>query len=120
MKKINLLKDWIRGLGLVLATFLVVGCGNAPEAKPIVIVAESATTRTIEHTFGITEIPKNPERVIALGVEGMLADLLDIGIQPVMSIVNIPEYVPCTYSIIVWLMCSLAASYASRPLRVVS
>ncbi|MEM7114893.1 MAG: ABC transporter substrate-binding protein [Chloroflexota bacterium] len=76
---------------LLLLLGLLIGCGNPPEALPIVIVSETATTRTIEHTFGTTEIPKEPQRVIALGEEGLLADLLDIGIKPVLSTVNVVD-----------------------------
>ncbi len=81
-------------IALCLLCAGLVGCGQAPEATPVRVVSETESTRTIEHTFGTTEIPKTPQRVIALGEEGLLADLLDIGIQPVASIVNIPEDVP--------------------------
>lgn len=87
------MKHFITFILLSVVWFLV-ACQNAPEAKPIVVVSESATTRTIEHTFGTTEIPINPQRVIALGEEALLADLLDIGIQPVASIVNETEHLP--------------------------
>ncbi|MCW5873008.1 MAG: ABC transporter substrate-binding protein [Anaerolineales bacterium] len=79
---------------LALLGILLAACGSNIETKPLVVVSETATTRTIEHTFGTTEIPSNPQRVIALGEEGMLADLLDAGITPVASIVNLPEYLP--------------------------
>lgn len=79
---------------LVLLGILMAACGSNVEAKPLVVVSETATTRTIEHTFGTTEIPVAPQRVIALGEEGLLADLLDAGITPVASIVNLPEYLP--------------------------
>lgn len=64
---------------LALLGILMAACGGNIETKPLVVVSETATTRTIEHTFGTTEIPTNPQRVIALGEEGMLADLLDAG-----------------------------------------
>jgi iron complex transport system substrate-binding protein len=80
-------------LSLILAA-----CGGSIEAKPLVVLDESATTRTIEHTFGVSEVPAQPERVLALGEEGLLADLLDIGIRPVASIVNLPEYLPPLFS----------------------
>lgn len=80
---------------LIIFTLLLhlIGCGSAPDATPVVVVSETATTRTLEHTFGTTEIPKEPLRIIALGEEGMLADLLDLGVRPVMSIVNEPDAV---------------------------
>ncbi len=81
-------------ISLALLGLLLAACGGNIETKPLVVIGETATTRTIEHTFGITEIPANPQRVIALGEEGMLADLLDAGITPVASIVNLPEHLP--------------------------
>lgn len=79
---------------LALLGILMAACGGNIETKPLVVVSETDTTRTIEHTFGTTEISTNPQRVIALGEEGMLADLLDAGITPVASIVNLPEDLP--------------------------
>lgn len=79
---------------LTLTVLLLVACGRAPAAEPIVVVSETATTRTIEHTFGTTEIPKEPQRVVLLGEEGLLANLLDVGIQPLMSLANVPDYLP--------------------------
>lgn len=81
-------------LCLLLSTVLLLGCSNAPAAKPLSVTGESATTRTIEHTFGTTDIPIAPQRVIALGEEGLLADLLDAGIKPLASNVNLPESLP--------------------------
>lgn len=78
---------------LILALGLA-ACGSSLETKPLTVVSETAATRTIEHTFGTTEIPANPQRVIALGEEGMLADLLDADLTPVASIVNLPDYLP--------------------------
>lgn len=79
---------------MALLAAVLTACGRTLETKPLTVVSETATTRTIEHTFGTTEIPANPQRVIALGEEGMLADLLDAGITPVASIVNLPEHLP--------------------------
>ncbi|GAB4582042.1 MAG: ABC transporter substrate-binding protein [Anaerolineales bacterium] len=75
-------------------SFSLWGCNRAPEARPVAIVSETSATRTIAHTFGTTEIPKTPERIIALGEEGLLVDLLDLGIQPVGSTVNLPDHLP--------------------------
>lgn len=81
---------------LLLALFglALAACGGSIESTPLVVISETADTRTIEHTFGTTVIPTNPQRVIALGEEGMLADLLDAGITPLASIVNVPEELP--------------------------
>lgn len=87
------MERWFKFCGLFLLVFLL-GCGGAPEAESVVIVSETAVSRTIQHTFGTDEIPKEPLRVVTLGEESMLVNLLDIGIQPVLSIVNIPDDVP--------------------------
>jgi iron complex transport system substrate-binding protein len=81
-------------LAMMLLCMGLLGCNTAPEAEPLAVLQESDTTRTIQHTFGTTEVPKNPQRVLTLGEEGLLADLLDAGITPVASSVNIPEDVP--------------------------
>lgn len=79
---------------LALLVLILAACGASVEAKPLRVVAETATTRTIDHTFGTTDIPAAPARVLALGEEGLLADLLDGGIRPVASIVNVPDHLP--------------------------
>ncbi|MBX3002644.1 MAG: ABC transporter substrate-binding protein [Anaerolineales bacterium] len=82
---------------LLLPTLLALAlaaCGSTVDTVPLRVLSETATTRTIEHTFGTTEIPAAPQRVIALGEEGLLADLLDAGITPLASIVNLPDYLP--------------------------
>lgn len=79
---------------IALLALTLAACGGSLETTPLRVVSESATTRTIEHTFGTTEIPASPQRVLALGEEGLLADLLDAGITPLASIVNVPEYLP--------------------------
>ena len=56
--------------------------------------AVSQDTRTITHALGETEIPASPVRVLALGEEGLLLDLLLAGIKPVASNANIPEAIP--------------------------
>ena len=57
-------------------------------------MTESADVRVITHRFGQTTVPKNPQRIVALGEEGMLADLLDIGLKPVASSASLPESLP--------------------------
>lgn len=79
---------------VALLALILAACGASVEATPSRVVAETTTTRTIEHAFGTTEIPAAPTRVVALGEEMLLADLLDSGIKPVASIVNVPEHVP--------------------------
>lgn len=51
----------------------------------------SAATRIVSNGLGETEIPAEPQRVIALGEEWMLADLLSLGVQPVASTASGPN-----------------------------
>ncbi|MBX3069700.1 MAG: ABC transporter substrate-binding protein [Thermomicrobiales bacterium] len=46
---------------------------------------EAGETRTVTHALGETVIPANPERVLALGDEFLLADLIELGVHPVAS-----------------------------------
>lgn len=52
-----------------------------PGASPIA----TGDTREIVHPRGTTVIPANPQRVVALGEEWLLADLLSLGVTPVAS-----------------------------------
>src|SRR5690606_5929732 len=81
-------------LMLSLAAVLLAACSSAPPAVPLSVISETETTRLIEHTFGQTEIPAQPQRVFALGEEGLLANLLDAGITPVGSNVNLTNALP--------------------------
>jgi iron complex transport system substrate-binding protein len=52
-----------------------------PAASPVA----TGDTREIVHSRGTTVIPAHPQRVVALGEEWLLADLLSLGITPVAS-----------------------------------
>lgn len=52
---------------------------TTPDASP----AASDGTREIVHPRGTTLVPANPQRVINLGEEWLLADLLELGIEPI-------------------------------------
>lgn len=80
----------IGAAGLLL---LPAGCGGGGE-QSVRVVSETGRTRTVYNAFGKTEVPKNPERVISLGQEDMLADLLSIGVRPVASLSNLPDSFP--------------------------
>jgi len=54
----------------------------------------TSETRTVTHALGETVIPANPQRILAMGEEWLLADLLALGIQPIASTVNLPDAVP--------------------------
>jgi iron complex transport system substrate-binding protein len=78
----------------LLLGVLLAGCGAAPPDAPLSVVATTAEHRLVRHAFGETEVPLEPQRILALGEEGLLADLLDGGVRPVAASVNIPDQVP--------------------------
>jgi iron complex transport system substrate-binding protein len=74
---------------------LLCACGASSQpARPLTLVETTAEQRLIHHTFGETQVPLEAERVLALGEEGLLADLLDNGVRPVAASVNLTENVP--------------------------
>lgn len=92
MTQIKTRRPWL--FATLCCLLWLVACSQAPEAKPIVVVSETETSRTIEHTFGQTEIPTNPQRILAIGEDGLLVDLLDLGFKPVASTVNVVDPLP--------------------------
>lgn len=48
---------------------------NTSVVEESVSVEEDATTRLVEHAFGTTEIPSNPERIVSVYLEDMLLAL---------------------------------------------
>lgn len=94
--------------GLAMSLMVAVACSvpmlrqngasapSAPATTAVAIVATSTTTRTIRHIFGETVAPVAPQRVLALGEDALLVNLLDLGVKPVASNANIPEQVPLT------------------------
>jgi iron complex transport system substrate-binding protein len=64
----------------VLATDRALGQAT-PGASPVA----AGAAREIEHPRGTTLVPADPQRVVALGEEWLLADLLSLGITPVAS-----------------------------------
>jgi iron complex transport system substrate-binding protein len=61
--------------------FGAAGCGTTTDDQP----AETGSTRSVEFGDRTAEVPVDPQRVVALGEEFLLADLLDLGIEPVAS-----------------------------------
>lgn len=53
--------------------------------------AGDSATRSVDTPFGAVEVPANPQRVVALAEEFMLADLLDLGVQPIASTSSLPD-----------------------------
>jgi iron complex transport system substrate-binding protein len=72
---------WLLATGVGTA-----GTGNAQsQATPGASPSVAGGTRTVEHARGSADIPANPQRVLALGEEFLLADLLTLGIPVVAS-----------------------------------
>ncbi|MEM9516008.1 MAG: ABC transporter substrate-binding protein, partial [Actinomycetota bacterium] len=69
------------------------GTTTAPEttAAP---TTDTTGTRVVEHIYGSTEIPADPQRIVALSEEFLLADLLSLGVTPVASTSNNPDVFP--------------------------
>lgn len=83
------------GITLLIAVWLLSACaGGASADEPLTLVETTDSYRLIRHTFGETRAPVAPQRVLALGEESLLVDLLDAGVRPVAASVNIPESVP--------------------------
>jgi iron complex transport system substrate-binding protein len=78
--------------GLLIGASLA-ACGDA-QAEFALSVAESPNGRVVTHRFGRTVVPAQPRRIVALGEEGMLADLLDAGFKPVAASASLPETLP--------------------------
>lgn len=79
---------------LLAIAIIVTACASSIESvESLTVVETSAESRLIRHVFGETEVPHTPQRVLALGEEGLLLDLLDTGVRPVAASVNVPESV---------------------------
>lgn len=94
-------RQFIAGVGAAaLAAAFLAACGEDedPEASPTsTSMTSTATptgtpgTRIVSHSLGESEVPAEPKRVVALGEEWMLSDLLSLGIQPLASSASGPE-----------------------------
>jgi iron complex transport system substrate-binding protein len=64
---------------MAVTAVLLAGCGGGDPAPA------EGQARTVQHDQGTTQVPAAPKRVIALGEEFLLADLLDFGLEPIAS-----------------------------------
>lgn len=79
----------------ILVLLLLSACTSSTStAQSLEVVSTTDSYRLIRHVFGETQVPLNPSRVLALGEEGLLIDLIDSGMRPVAASVNLPERVP--------------------------
>ncbi|GIV22278.1 ABC transporter substrate-binding protein [Chloroflexus aurantiacus] len=68
----------------VLALGMISGCGSgAPASIPTATVA---ATRTVRHAYGTTDVPLNPQRVIALDAFFTLTPLVELGVPVIGSV----------------------------------
>src|SRR5699024_6803121 len=67
-------------LGILLMSILAVACGNKDEAKTDDTEKEDKEIVTVSHTFGETEVEKNPEKVLVFDF-GALDSLDALGID---------------------------------------
>lgn len=71
---------------LLVALSLAAGsCGGADRKSPPQAQAPPAPPRVVEHAFGRTEIPANPQRVVVLNQYSLLDYLVAVGVKPVGS-----------------------------------
>jgi iron complex transport system substrate-binding protein len=88
-------KIWFTFVSLLVIMLLVAGCGATNEAgsdqpsgeadENTGAEGETEETRMIEHFMGETEIPVNPERIIALSYTGQV---IALGVKPVGVLTN--------------------------------
>lgn len=82
-------------LFVLLVLLLLSACTSSTStAQSLEVVSTTDSYRLVRHMFGETQVPLNPSRVLALGEEGLLIDLIDSGIRPVAASVNLSERVP--------------------------
>lgn len=75
-------RGFIIGAGGLALCVALAGCELVDETDASV----SGATRTVEHVFGTTEIPTNPQRIVVAGRRGILAVLLDLGFEPIAAL----------------------------------
>ncbi|MDN5894585.1 ABC transporter substrate-binding protein [Brevibacterium sp. Mu109] len=69
----------------VLLSLFLVACGSESEDAPQADDASSGFPISVEHKFGVTEIPSAPKRVVTVGYNDQDA-VLALGVKPVASV----------------------------------
>lgn len=75
----------IGGAALLLGSGASKAHAETAAPEPAISASPVAETRSVTTPFGLVEVPTNPLRIVALGEELMLANLLDLGIKPLAS-----------------------------------
>lgn len=82
-------------LGVLAVSLLALAaCGGDDDASEAAPTAEapaegeaaSSGTRAVEHAFGTTDVPTDPERIAVVGRRGTLPILLDLGFEPIAAL----------------------------------
>ena len=76
-----------RALTLLVGGVALAGCADDDPAAPLASPSPTATatTRTITHAAGTTEVPLNATRIVTLQDQNALLPLLELGVKPVAS-----------------------------------
>ncbi|AHC14025.1 ABC transporter substrate-binding protein [Salinispira pacifica] len=64
--------------------------GGGERDLDIRLIGSGEAGMTIRHMLGETTIPDDPRRIVVLAEEGLLLDLIELGIKPVFSLANEP------------------------------
>lgn len=64
---------------LLSAAFATAPAANFADEHSLEIVSETDTTRTVRHALGESEVPKEPQRIVASQDQNMLLPLLELG-----------------------------------------
>lgn len=76
-------RQFITGVGAAaLAAAFLAACGEEDDPTNTPTGTPEATTRTVDHAFGTTEIPANPQRVIVTD-NNALPYVLELGVTPI-------------------------------------
>ncbi|MBW4642740.1 MAG: ABC transporter substrate-binding protein [Goleter apudmare HA4340-LM2] len=68
---------------MAFSLLLITACYQTVTQRPEISLKPSAECRVIQHDFGETCVPLNPQRIVALSPEGNLDALIALGIKPV-------------------------------------
>lgn len=75
-------RRFLIGSGALALGVALAGCEAVDETGALV----SGATRTVEHAFGTTEVPVDPQRIAVVGRRGVLAVVLDLGFEPIAAL----------------------------------
>ena len=68
---------------IVFSSILIISCHQPVSQKPDSSIQPSSECRVIQHTFGETCVPLEPQRIIAIDPQSTLDPLIALGIEPI-------------------------------------